>query len=157
VSDVRMTDMSGLELLRELKNRRSELPVILLTGHGDVRLAVEAMKLGADDFFEKPFDPDLLLASVRAAVDRRQKERHEHAEREELLLRFSQLTARERQVLDGLFDGLSNKAIANQLEISPRTVEVYRANLMTKMRADSLSELVRMALICGLMQPSLSA
>ena len=154
VSDVRMLDMTGLELLRELRRRHIDMPVILLTGHGDVRLAVEAMKLGADDFFEKPFDPEQLLTSVQSAASRRQVQRHKHAEQEDVLARFDELTPRERQVLDGLFQGQSNKMIANQLQISPRTVEVYRANLMTKMRAESLSELVRMALASGLMQPN---
>jgi two-component system response regulator FixJ len=156
VSDVRMLDMTGIELLQELKRRHVDMPVILLTGHGDVRLAVEAMKLGADDFFEKPFDPDQLLHSVQNAASRRQEQRHRHAEHEEVLTRFNELTGRERQVLDGLFQGHSNKMIANQLQISPRTVEVYRANLMTKMRAESLSELVRMALLSGLMEPTVS-
>ncbi len=151
ITDVRMPDMSGIELLRRLKELRIEVPVIVITGHGDIALAVEAMKIGAADFFEKPFDDDLLLASVRAALRQHEGQVKRGAERAEIEHRISTLSSRERDVLAGLIDGRANKQIAFDLSISPRTVEIYRANLMNKMRADSLSELVRMALLAGIL------
>jgi two-component system response regulator FixJ len=151
VSDVRMPEMTGVELLRRLKAIRPSLPVILLTGHGDVPLAVEAIKLGAADFFEKPFDDEVILAAVRRALEDQTKTRKKDAEREEAQERLRQISGRERQVLGGLVAGKANKVIAHDLDISPRTVEVYRANLMTKMHASSLSELVRMALLAGVL------
>jgi two-component system response regulator FixJ len=147
ITDVRMPDMSGIELLRRLKEFRIGAPVIIITGHGDIALAVEAMKMGAADFFEKPFDDDLLVASVRAALRRREDQTKRGAERAEIEHRVSTLSPREKDVLAGLIDGRANKQIAFDLGISPRTVEIYRANLMNKMRADSLSDLVRMALL----------
>ena len=122
------------------------LPVIVITGHGDVPLAVEAMKLGAVDFIEKPFDHETMLASVRAALARGHAGGRSDADRQQAETRLATLSARERQVLAGLIAGHPNKTIAYDLGISPRTVEVYRANLMTKMHASSLAELVRMAL-----------
>ena len=151
ITDVRMPDVSGIELLRRLRELQVAVPVIVITGHGDVPLAVEAMKLGASDFLEKPFDEDALLASVRAAFRRAEQDTHREAERAELKERVAHLSHREREVLDGLVAGYPNKTIAYDLGISPRTVEIYRANLMTKMKASSLSELVRMALIAGLL------
>ena len=152
VTDVRMPDLSGIDLLRRLRERGVSMPVIVMTGHGDVPLAVEAMKLGAVDFFEKPFDDDALLVAVRAALGAFEKGARQEAERSELHARLDTLSAREREVLDGLVAGLPNKIIAYDLGISPRTVEIYRANVMTKMKAGSLSELVRMALVAGLLQ-----
>jgi two-component system, LuxR family, response regulator FixJ len=147
ITDVRMPDMSGIELLRRLKELKIGVPVIVITGHGDIALAVEAMKIGAADFFEKPFDDDLLVASVRAALQQREDQTKRGAERAEIEHRISSLSPREKDVLAGLIEGRANKQIAFDLGISPRTVEIYRANLMNKMQADSLSDLVRMALI----------
>ncbi|HEY1153460.1 MAG TPA: LuxR C-terminal-related transcriptional regulator, partial [Pseudolabrys sp.] len=127
------------------------LPVIIITGHGDVPLAVEAMKYGAVDFFEKPFDDDALLKAVRAALDTHHQTERQDSERADIAGKLASLTARERQVLDGLVAGRANKIIAFDLSISPRTVEIYRANVMTKMQAQSLSDLVRMALQVGLL------
>lgn len=147
ITDVRMPDMSGIELLRRLKELKIGVPVIVITGHGDIALAVEAMKMGAADFFEKPFDDALLIASVRAALLQREDQTKRGAERAEIEHRISSLSPREKDVLAGLIQGRANKQIAFDLGISPRTVEIYRANLMSKMQADSLSDLVRMALI----------
>lgn len=153
VTDIRMPDMSGLELLRQVKKINPGLPVIVITGHGDVPLAVEAMKLGAADFIEKPFEDEAMLAAISAALDRnRQRERAE-AKIVELKARLETLSAREREVLEGLVAGNPNKTIAYDLGISPRTVEVYRANVMTKMQAATLSELVRMVLMTGELPP----
>ena len=149
VTDIRMPDISGIDLLREVKERDPALPVIVITGHGDVPLAVEAMKLGAADFLEKPFDDDALLAAIRSALDR-ERERAELGTRiAEFRSRFASLSTREREVLEGLVAGHPNKIIAYDLGISPRTVEVYRANVMTKMKASTLSHLVRMVLVTG--------
>ena len=154
ISDVRMPQMTGLELLRRLTNLKVALPVIIITGHGDVPLAVEAMKTGAVDFLEKPFEDDAILASVRSAISRGAEDQARTAERHEVGAKIDTLSARERQVLEGLVAGHANKIIAYNLGISPRTVEVYRANVMTKMNAGSLSELVRMALLAGLIEGS---
>lgn len=151
VSDVRMPEMNGVELLRRLKASHPALPVILLTGHGDVPLAVEAIKAGAADFFEKPFDDAVLLAAIRRALEDGTRLRKRDAEREQARERLALISGRERQVLEGLVAGKANKVIAHDLDISPRTVEVYRANLMTKMQAASLSELVRMAILAGVL------
>jgi two-component system response regulator FixJ len=152
ITDVRMPGLSGIDLLRRLKEMKIGLPVIVITGHGDVPLAVEAMKFGAMDFLEKPFDDDVLLASVRTALNRSEASAALETERADIRARIATLTPRERDVLDGLIAGHPNKIIAFDLEISPRTVEIYRANVMTKMKAGSLSELVRMALVAGLMK-----
>ncbi|HXW23280.1 MAG TPA: response regulator FixJ [Xanthobacteraceae bacterium] len=151
VTDVRMPQMDGLELLRRLRALDLALPVIVMTGHGDIPLAVEAMKAGAADFFEKPFSDDAMLAAVRRALGRQQQDRARAAERDAVKERLASLSARERQVLEGLVAGKANKVIAFDLGISARTVEIYRANVMTKMEAASLSELVRMALSAGLL------
>jgi len=151
ITDVRMPDISGIDLLRRLKELKIGVPVIVVTGHGDVALAVEAMKIGAADFFEKPFDDDLLLASVRSALREQEGEKKRYAERAEIESRIAALSPRERDVLTGLVEGRANKQIAFDLGISPRTVEIYRANLMNKMQADSLSDLVRMALVAGML------
>jgi two-component system, LuxR family, response regulator FixJ len=151
ITDVRMPDISGIDLLRRLKELKIGVPVIVVTGHGDVALAVEAMKIGAADFFEKPFDDDLLLASVRSALREQEGQKKRYAERAEIETRIAALSPRERDVLRGLIEGRANKQIAFDLGISPRTVEIYRANLMNKMQADSLSDLVRMALVAGIL------
>ena len=150
ITDVRMPGMSGVDLLRRLKELKIGVPVIVITGHGDVALAVEAMKAGAVDFLEKPFDDDVLLASVQSALKRQDGETKRHTERLEIEGRLAGLSNRERDVLGGLVAGRANKQIAFDLGISPRTVEIYRANLMNKMKAGSLSDLVRMALIVGI-------
>ncbi len=149
VTDVRMPGIDGIEFLRRLRGRGIALPVIVMTGHADVPLAVEAMKQGAVDFIEKPFDDDLFLAAVRAALQRHEQDARREAHKAEVQTRLEALSERERQVLDGLVAGKANKVIAYDLGISPRTVEIYRANVMTKMQAGSLSELVRMALLTG--------
>ena len=149
VTDVRMPGIDGMALLRQLKDSGSPLPVIVMTGHGDVPLAVEAMKLGAIDFLEKPFDDNALLAAVRAALSENLAHSERESRRADILERMATLSPRERQVLDGLVVGHPNKTIAFDLGISARTVEVYRANVMTKMNAGSLSELVRMALLAA--------
>ena len=154
VTDVRMPEISGVDLLRRLKELKANIPVIVITGHGDVQLAVEAMKIGAVDFIEKPFDDDLLLAAIRSALGRWEKDSQQVSGRAKLLDKLSTLSNREREVLDGLVAGKPNKIIAFDLGISPRTVEIYRANVMTKMDAGSLSELVRMALQADLMKPA---
>jgi two-component system, LuxR family, response regulator FixJ len=151
ITDVRMPGMSGLDLLRRLRELKIEVPVIVITGHGDVPLAVEAMKVGAADFLEKPFDDEVLLASVRSALRRQDGEARRHAERHEIESKLATLSNRERDVLGGLVAGHANKQIAFDLGISPRTVEIYRANLMNKMQASSLSDLVRMALVVGIL------
>lgn len=150
ITDVRMPEMSGIDLLRRLRESGDDLPVIVITGHGDIPLAVEAMKFGAADFFEKPYDDDALLAAVRSALERQDSAEKQKAARAELNDRLATLSNRERQVLEGLVAGKPNKIIAFDHGISPRTVEIYRANVMTKMQASSLSELVRMAMIAGI-------
>jgi two-component system response regulator FixJ len=149
VTDVRMPEISGIDLLRRLRELGILLPVIVITGHGDIPLAVEAMKLGAIEFLEKPFDDERLLASVRRALERQADDQGRDTERLEINAKLASLSNRERQVLEGLAAGLPNKTIAYDLGISPRTVEIYRANLMTKMEANSLSDLVRMTVIAG--------
>jgi two-component system response regulator FixJ len=149
VTDVRMPGMSGVDLLRQLKARGSVMPVIIITGHGDIQLAVEAMKSGAADFLEKPFDDEALLASVRSALQQVAEDAQQENERSKLVAKLAALSKRERQVLEGLVAGKPNKVIAFDLGISHRTIEIYRAHVMTKMNAGSLSELVRMALLAG--------
>ena len=146
VSDVRMPGIDGLELQRRLKRRGVRMPVIIMTGHADVPLAVEAMKEGAVDFIEKPFDDEVMLGAIRAALSQLESTGQRDSEAARTQAKLELLSAREREVLDGLLAGHPNKTIAYDLGLSPRTVEVHRANVMTKMGASSLSELVRMAL-----------
>jgi two-component system response regulator FixJ len=149
VTDVRMPDMTGLELARRLRDGGSAEPVIVITGHADVPLAIEAMRAGVVDFIEKPFDDEVLLASIHRVLDQASKASSADAEQREFAARLDSLSPRERDVVDGLVKGHANKVIAFDLGISPRTVEVYRANAMTKMQAGSLSELVRMVMTVG--------
>jgi two-component system response regulator FixJ len=149
ITDVSMPGISGVDLLRRLKELKSAVPVIVITGHGDIQLAVEAMKIGAVDFIEKPFDDEVLLAAVKSALGRWHKDAEQEAERARLFDKLATLSNREREVLDGVVAGKPNKVIAFDLGISARTVEIYRANVMTKMGAGSLSDLVRMALLAG--------
>jgi two-component system response regulator FixJ len=149
VTDVRMPGMDGIELQRRLKAEKSALPVIVMTGHGDVALAVEAMKAGAVDFIEKPFDDEVLLRAIKTALAKARRRDDAETAQSAVRSRLKLLSERERQVLDGLVAGKPNKIIAYELGISPRTVEIYRANVMTKMQADSLSSLIRMALLQG--------
>jgi two-component system, LuxR family, response regulator FixJ len=152
ITDVRMPEITGIDLLRRLKESGLDVPVIVITGHGDISLAVEAMKIGAVDFFEKPFDDDLLLAAVRSALNTEAGAAKHKAELADIHDKLAALSNRERQVLEGLVAGKANKVIAFDLGISPRTVEIYRANLMTKMSANSLSDLVRMAMTAGILE-----
>jgi len=147
VSDVRMPQMSGLELVRRLRERGCELPVIIITGHGDVPLAIEALRAGVKDFVEKPFDDEALIVSIRAALADQVESDEFAAERKQFEAMLAGLSGRERDVLRGVIDGKLNKTIAFELGISPRTVEVYRAKMMSKTGAKNLSELVRIALI----------
>jgi len=149
VTDVRMPGMNGLELIARLNELGLSHPVIVLTGHADVPLAVAAMKAGVVDFLEKPVDDEALLAAVRKALMQGGAAASEQAERSELEARLTHLTARERDVFDAIVAGDSNKSAGQRLGISPRTVEIYRANVMTKMKAKTLSDLVRMALRVG--------
>ena len=149
VSDIRMPGIDGIELLKRLKASHSALPVLIMTGHGDVPLAVEAMKLGASDFLEKPFEDDRLVGMIDAALRQAESGARSEAVTLDIAARIESLSPRERQVMDGLIAGLSNKLIAKEYDISPRTIEVYRANVMTKMQAGSLSELVRLAMRAG--------
>lgn len=156
LTDVRMPGLTGLELTLRLKSLGSRLPIVVLTGHADVALAVEAMKAGVDDFIEKPFDDQVIINSVEHALKR-------HAaptsaaqggvvEQAETMNRLETLSARERQVLQGVVSGKANKEVARELGISPRTIEIYRANVMHKMGAVSLSQLVRMTIMAAMAQ-----
>jgi two-component system response regulator FixJ len=146
VTDLRMPDVDGVELLRQLRARDLMLPAIVVTGHGDVQMAVEAMKNGALDFIEKPFSDEVLIDSIRRAVELASSASDAAAAQSRILDKLSSLSEREIQVLRGVVQGQANKTIAFELGISPRTVEVYRANLMSKMGAKSLAELVRMVM-----------
>lgn len=149
VTDLRMPEMTGLQMVRALKEQGIALPVIVITGHGDVPLAVEAMKAGVVDFLEKPFSDDLILSTLSSAFRRLDEKFETDAERMAIRAHIESLSVREREVMAGLVAGRANKVIADDLGISPRTVEIYRANVMTKMQAQSLSELVRVAIASG--------
>ena len=156
IADIRMPDMDGLALQEELVRRKAGLPVIIVTGHGDVPLAVRAMKAGAVDFIEKPFDDELLLQSIKQALLLRKENRGQASLAQTAAARMALLTERERQVLECLVAGKANKVIAYELDISPRTVEIHRAHVMEKMQARSLSDVVRLALAAGVSAPSKS-
>lgn len=149
VTDLRMPDVSGIDLVRKLKERQIELPIVMITGHGDVPLAVEAMRAGVVDFIEKPFENEALLRSIRAALDIQAERVGRDEQRKRFEQMLSSLSPRETDVLRGVIAGKMNKVIAHELGISPRTVEVYRANVMNKTHANSLSELVRIAMLAG--------
>ena len=150
VTDVRMPGMGGIELIEELKKRGATAPVIVITGHADVPLAIQAMKAGVADFIEKPFDDQVMQSAIRGALMQQAGDEQVEAERRQVRERMATLSPREREVMDGLVAGQANKAIAFDLDISARTVEVYRANVMMKMQAKTLSELVRMVTIADL-------
>ena len=152
VSDVRMPGLDGIELLKQMKTQHCPFPILIMTGHGDVPLAVEAMKLGAIDFLEKPFEDDRLITMIEFAIRQAEPAARSEAIAHDIAARVASLSPRERQVMEGLIAGLSNKLIAREYDISPRTIEVYRANVMTKMQANSLSELVRLAMRAGLIK-----
>ena len=151
ISDVRMPGIDGIELLKRMKAANSMFSIVVMTGHGDVPLAVEAMKLGAIDFLEKPFEDVRLTAMIEMAIRQAEPAAKNEAVAHDIAARVATLSPRERQVMNGLVAGLSNKLIAREYDISPRTIEVYRANVMTKMQAGSLSELVRLAMRAGLL------
>ena len=146
ITDLRMPDLDGVELLRRLKERGAMLPTIVISGHGDVQMAVEAMKNGALDFIEKPFSDDILISAIERAVNQAETLIRDVVTHRAITDRLALLSERETQVLRGVVDGLPNKIIAYELSLSPRTIEVYRAGLMGKMQANSLSELVRMVM-----------
>lgn len=150
LTDIRMSGMTGLELVRELKAREVGLPVIVMTGHGDVPLAVEAMKAGVVDFIEKPFADEHLITTIRGALLDLERTEEPGAAQKAAAERLAHLSPRERDVLAGVVEGKLNKQIAFELDISPRTVEIYRANLMSKTGARNIAELMRIALAAGL-------
>ena len=152
--DVRMPGIDGLEVQQALCERGSTLPVIVMTGHGDITVAVQAMKAGAVDFIEKPFEKAVLLKAIEDGFARIERSDRSKVREEEAKLRLHALTARERDVLEGLVRGYPNKTIAYDLEISPRTVEIHRANLMSKLGVISLSEALRIAFAAGLGETS---
>lgn len=145
--DVRMPGMDGLEVQKEMANRGIDMPVVILTGHGDVGIAVKAMRAGAVNFIEKPYEKEILLSAIEEAYLRLERKHDREMKAGEAQIRLASLTGRERDVLNGLVAGLPNKTIAHDLGISPRTVEIYRANMMEKLRARSLSEALRIAFI----------
>ena len=150
LTDIRMPDIDGLELLRRLRAAGQSLPVVMMTGHGDVPLAVEAMKLGACDFIEKPFDDEALIQALRSALERGGPVAPADPGLQEFVRRVGTLSQRERQVLDRLVAGGTSKEIGRTLAISPRTVEIYRAKLMAKTQASNLQELVRWTVLAGM-------
>jgi two-component system response regulator FixJ len=147
VADVRMPGLSGLDLVRYLATESSSIPVILITGHGDIDMAVTAIRQGAFDFIEKPFDEERLLQSIRDAVSQSQQKRDALADLADLNARAESLTERQREVMDLAVTGMSNREIATRLAISPRTVEIHRAWMMERMGARNLAELVRMGML----------
>ena len=149
ITDLRMPSMDGVELIKALKSMGCILPVIVITGHADVTRAVDAMKAGATDFIEKPYESELILRLVRGALEANEEAVDASAVRTRVQRRIESLTSRERQVLDLIMEGAANKVIASRLSISPRTVEIYRANVMSKMRAESLSDLIRSTISAG--------
>jgi len=150
IADIRLPGMSGLDLQRELNHRGYQLPVIFITAHGDIRMAVAAVKAGAVDFLEKPIDDTLLVDNLRQALLRKDVERTTRGRASELALRLRRLTLREKEVMALVIEGYSNASIGDRLGISPRTVEHYRASVMEKMQARNLSDLVRMSMLIDL-------
>lgn len=150
VTDLRMPDMSGVQLIQSLTAGKLKIPAIVMTGHGDVPMAVEAMKAGALDFIEKPFDDSVMIDAIRNAARQVVQDAEGEDDGDAIRERLALLTERERQVFSAVVSGLPNKSIAYDLDISPRTVEVHRANVMAKMQARSLPQLVRMALSAGI-------
>lgn len=148
--DVRMPGMSGLELQEVLNKRQVDIPVIIITGHGDVPMAVQAMKAGAMEFIEKPFNDQILIDRVQACIERATDLHERQQTRSEILQRASRLTPREREVLEAVVSGKPNKIIADDLSISIKTVEIHRARTMEKMQAGSLAELVSMCIEAGI-------
>jgi len=149
VTDVQMPEIDGIELVKRVRSFGVSMPVIVITGRGDVALALDAMKAGAVDFLEKPFEDEAVLAMVRSALDRRQQESRREAERSAIEQRLGILSGHERRILQGLVAGSPNQTIAHDLGMSPRTVEIYRANVLTKMNARSVSDLMRMTFVAG--------
>ncbi len=147
VLDIRMPGMSGLDLQNELAARQFSIPVLIITGHAEVPVAVRAMKAGALDFIEKPFSDQLLLDRIRRAIEKDTESRRAHSQRAEVAARLAQLTPREREVMDLVIAGKANKVIASELGLSPKTVEVHRAHVMKKMQVDSLADLVRLGML----------
>lgn len=143
--DIRMPGLDGLEVQAALREKGVTLPVIIMTGHGDVSLAVQAMKAGAVDFIEKPFEKAVMLSAIEHGVERLRKSAANQDRADEAAVKLQALTPREREVLEGLAKGLPNKTIAYDLGISPRTVEIHRANVMSKLGVRSLSEALRLA------------
>jgi two-component system response regulator FixJ len=157
LTDVRMPGIDGIALLKQMRQRQIAVPVIVMTGHADVPLAVTAMKEGAIDFIEKPFDDELLLSAIRSALRQRAVQVTDRRQMDEAQARLSALSEREAQVMAGLVAGKANKQIAGELGISHRTVEIHRANLMLKLQARSLSDLVRLAMLAGIGQGTRAA
>jgi len=153
IVDLRLDGMSGLDLQAELKSRDIHLPTVFITGHGSIRDSVSALKEGAVDFIEKPFDNEVLLRSIHDALRCEQSVREQRCVKRDLLDKFATLTPREQEVLTYVVDGVSNKGLAERLGVSSRTIEVHRARIMAKMGAGSLPELVRMALLIGIVSP----
>jgi two-component system, LuxR family, response regulator FixJ len=149
LTDLRMPGTDGMTVVRTVRTEQPDVEVVVLTAFGDVATAVEAMKLGAFDFFEKPFEDEVLIARIKSAVEQVASTTNVDRQAQEIAGRVESLTPRERQVLEGLVAGQPNKVIGRELEISPRTVEIYRANVMMKMKASSVSELVRLAILAG--------
>ena len=149
VLDVRMPGMSGLDLQEYLVEHNIQIPAVIITGHGDVPMAVRAMKSGAIDFIEKPFNDEVLLDAIRRAIAYEEQQRSHYSENLRVQERLAHLTPREREVMEMVTDGRSNKEIANSLGVSAKTIEAHRARVMEKMQAGSLAELVRMALVAN--------
>ncbi len=147
VLDIRMPGMSGLDLQNELATRHINIPILIITGHAEVPVAVRAMKAGALDFIEKPFSDQLLLDRIRRAIEKDGEVRRAHSQHAEVAARLAQLTPREREVMDLVIAGKANKVIASELGLSPKTVEVHRAHVMKKMQVDSLADLVRLGML----------
>lgn len=155
VCDVRMPGMSGMQLQERLAEIDNDMPVIFITGHGDVPMAVTAMREGAVDFLQKPFSEDLLLQRVQEALAAHRRRCRDNRERRDILARYRELTEREREVMDYLLRGSANKLIASELDISPRTVELHRARVLAKMQVRTLTDLLRLAETAGLTEPGM--